>query len=99
MRDSIVEAIMPSILLENGVIYYEIKNNEVFAIINVLLGNDQEQPHSHIMKLISIFQRSFPEKKNIMLRLLDILSWRRWKFQIQKKIFHKSIYHMFGLHN
>lgn len=70
MRDSIVEVIMPSILLENGVIYYEIKNSEVSAIINVLLGNDQEQPHSRIMKLISIFQRSFPEKKKYNVKIV-----------------------------
>lgn len=70
MRDSIVEVIMPSILLENGVIYYEIKNNEVFVIINVLPGNDQEQPHSRIMKLISIFQRSFPEKKKYNVKIV-----------------------------
>ena len=70
MRDSIVEVIMPSILLENGVIYYEIKSNAVSAIINVLLGNDQEQPHSRIMKLISIFQRSFPEKKKYNVKIV-----------------------------
>lgn len=70
MRDSIIKVIMPSILLENGVIYYEIKNNEMFAIINVLSGNEQEQPHSRIMKLISIFQRSFPEMKKYNVKIV-----------------------------
>lgn len=70
IRDRIIETIMPSILLENGVICYEVKDNEVFAVINVLQGNDQEKPYSRIMKMVSIFQRLYPEKEKYNVKIV-----------------------------
>lgn len=54
---------------ENGVIYFEVTDNEVFVLINVLLGNEQGEPHSRVMKMVSICQRLFPEKKKYRVKI------------------------------
>ena len=68
-RNRISENILPAVLQENGVIYFEVTDNEVFALINVLLGNEQEEPHSRVMKMVSICQRLFPEKKKYHVKI------------------------------
>ena len=69
IRNNIVKVIMPSILRENGVIWYEITDNEVFILINVLLGNEQEEPYPRVMKMVSICQRLFPEKEKYNIKI------------------------------
>ncbi len=68
-RNKIVESILPAVLQENGVIYFEVTDDEVFALINVLLGNEQGEPHSRVMKMVSICQRLFPEKKKYHVKI------------------------------
>lgn len=68
-RNKIVEDILPVVFQENGVIYFEITDNEVFALINVLLGNEQGEPHPRVMKMVGICQRLFPEKKKYNVKI------------------------------
>ena len=62
VRNKIVENILPAVLRENGVIYFEVTDNEVFALINVLLGNEQGEPHSRVMKMVKIGRASCRER-------------------------------------
>ena len=68
-RNRIAENILPAVLQENGVIYFEVTDDEDFALINVLLGNEQGEPHSRVMKMVSICQRLFPEKKKYHVKI------------------------------
>lgn len=69
-RNELAKAIIPSILQENKIIYYEITENKVVALMYVDLEEKDEKPHSRLMKMISICQRLFPEKEKYNVKIL-----------------------------
>lgn len=70
IRNEIAKTIMPSIFHENRVVYYEITENKVVALMYVDLEEKDEKPHSKLMKMISIYQRLYPEKEKYNVKIL-----------------------------
>ena len=81
VRQCIVETILPQVYEDNGIIYYEVSETETIRELCGLL----------------IFPNSyFPRRKNIMQKLLGIVSWEILIYQIFRKTYLKRIYHMLG---
>lgn len=64
IRQCIAGTILPKVYEDNGIIYYEVSETEIFALLDALQDEmgENESTHKRVMKVVNISQRLFPEK-------------------------------------
>lgn len=72
VRQCIAEKILQQVFIANGIIYYEVGETEIFALLDVLQDKDEinETPHKRVMRVVNISQRLFPEKDRYNVKII-----------------------------
>lgn len=72
VRQCIAKKILQQVFITNGIIYYEVSEKEIFALLDVLQNNDEvnDIPYKRVIRVVNISQRLFSEKDRYNVKII-----------------------------
>lgn len=70
VRQCILETILQQVFITNGIIYYEVGETEIFALLDVLQNKNDDIPYKRVMRVVNILQRLYPEKNRYNVKII-----------------------------